>query len=58
MAQAHSSIDDFFSQLASLIEKTQQRGHGSVFLTQKRCTSTCKHFCASEEPQLTCDSDF
>ncbi|KAI7325241.1 hypothetical protein KC315_g8022 [Hortaea werneckii] len=32
------SADDFFTQLASLIEKTQQKGHGSVYLTQKRLT--------------------
>ncbi|RMY08211.1 hypothetical protein D0867_09110, partial [Hortaea werneckii] len=34
----HLSADDFFTQLASLIEKTQQKGHGSVYLTQKRLT--------------------
>lgn len=34
----HLSADDFFAQLASLIEKTQQKGHGSVYLTQKRRT--------------------
>ncbi|TKA22015.1 hypothetical protein B0A50_08530 [Salinomyces thailandicus] len=34
----HLSADDFFTQLASLIEKTQHKGHGSVHLTQKRLT--------------------
>lgn len=32
----HLSSEEFFTQLASLIEKTQQNGHGSVFMTQKR----------------------
>lgn len=32
----HLSADDFFAQLGTLIEKTQQKGHGSVYLTQKR----------------------
>ncbi|KAK5733036.1 hypothetical protein LTR17_010043 [Elasticomyces elasticus] len=38
MARDHLSSDEFFTQLASLIEKTQQRGHGAVYLTQKRLT--------------------
>ncbi|KAF2724130.1 signal recognition particle, SRP9/SRP14 subunit [Polychaeton citri CBS 116435] len=37
MAKDHLENDEFFSRLASLIEKTQQKGHGSVHLTQKRC---------------------
>ncbi|KAF7195054.1 Signal recognition particle subunit srp14 [Pseudocercospora fuligena] len=38
MPKEHLSNDEFFVQLTSLIEKTQQKGHGSVFLTQKRLT--------------------
>ncbi|KAK0277799.1 hypothetical protein LTR35_009635 [Friedmanniomyces endolithicus] len=38
MAREHLSNDDFFTQLASLIETTHQKGHGSVYLTQKRLT--------------------
>lgn len=34
----HMSSDDFFTQLASLIERQQQKGHGSVYMTQKRRT--------------------
>ncbi|KAK3113706.1 hypothetical protein LTR53_008742 [Teratosphaeriaceae sp. CCFEE 6253] len=36
MAREHLSNDAFFTQLAALIEQTQQKGHGSVYLTQKR----------------------
>ncbi|OQN99733.1 hypothetical protein B0A48_14503 [Cryoendolithus antarcticus] len=36
MASGHISNGEFFTQLASLIEKTQKKGHGSVHLTQKR----------------------
>nr|OQO21622.1 hypothetical protein B0A51_12798 [Rachicladosporium sp. CCFEE 5018] len=36
MAAGHISNGEFFTQLASLIEKTQKKGHGSVHLTQKR----------------------
>ncbi|KAK5117132.1 hypothetical protein LTR85_008900 [Meristemomyces frigidus] len=32
----HASNDEFFTQLASLIDKQQQKGHGSVYMTQKR----------------------
>jgi len=35
---SHLSNDAFFTQLAALIDKTQQDGHGSVYLTQKRLT--------------------
>ncbi|KAK5137964.1 hypothetical protein LTR08_005761 [Meristemomyces frigidus] len=35
---AHLSSDDFFTRLGSLLEKTQQKGHGAVYLTQKRLT--------------------
>ncbi|CAK4003685.1 hypothetical protein AC578_6665 [Lecanosticta acicola] len=34
----HLGNDEFFTQLASLISKTQEKGHGSVYLTQKRLT--------------------
>ncbi|KAK6386565.1 hypothetical protein LTR65_008903 [Meristemomyces frigidus] len=34
----HSSNDEFFTQLASLIDQRQQQGHGSVYMTQKRLT--------------------
>ncbi|EMC95956.1 hypothetical protein BAUCODRAFT_510206 [Baudoinia panamericana UAMH 10762] len=36
-ASQHLSNEDFFSQLSSLLESTQKKGHGSVYLTQKRC---------------------
>ncbi|THW34710.1 signal recognition particle 14kD protein [Aureobasidium pullulans] len=35
---SHSSNDEFFTKLASLLETRQQKGHGSIFLTQKRLT--------------------
>ncbi|KAK0258018.1 hypothetical protein LTR91_012980 [Friedmanniomyces endolithicus] len=38
MAREHLSNDDFFTQLVTLIETTHQKGHGSVYLTQKRLT--------------------
>ncbi|KAF2858882.1 signal recognition particle, SRP9/SRP14 subunit [Piedraia hortae CBS 480.64] len=38
MAQDHLSNDEFFTQLASVLQKTQKKGHGSVFLAQKRLT--------------------
>ncbi|KAK5114442.1 hypothetical protein LTR62_002377 [Meristemomyces frigidus] len=38
MAKDHLDTEEFFTRLASLIEKTQQKGHGSVHLTQKRLT--------------------
>lgn len=38
MARGHLSNDEFFSQLASLFEHTRTKGHGSVYLTQKRLT--------------------
>ncbi|KAK3674498.1 hypothetical protein LTR78_005584 [Recurvomyces mirabilis] len=38
MAKEHLSNEAFFTQLTSLIEKTQQKGHGAVYLTQKRLT--------------------
>ncbi|KXT18393.1 hypothetical protein AC579_8183 [Pseudocercospora musae] len=38
MPKEHLGNDEFFVQVTSLIEKTQQDGHGSVFLTQKRLT--------------------
>ncbi|KAF2160603.1 hypothetical protein M409DRAFT_28990 [Zasmidium cellare ATCC 36951] len=40
------SSDEFFTQLATLLEKTQQKGHGSVFLTQKRLS----HDTAAKSP--------
>ncbi|EMF12499.1 signal recognition particle, SRP9/SRP14 subunit [Sphaerulina musiva SO2202] len=38
MAKAHLGNDEFFTKLTSLIAKTQEKGHGSIFLTQKRLT--------------------
>ncbi|KAK5169147.1 uncharacterized protein LTR77_006456 [Saxophila tyrrhenica] len=40
MAKAHLSHDEFFTQLATLLENTQKAGHGSVHLNQKRSTSS------------------
>ncbi|SMQ51756.1 unnamed protein product [Zymoseptoria tritici ST99CH_3D7] len=34
----HLSSDEFFTRLTTLLEKTQQAGHGSIYLTQKRLT--------------------
>jgi hypothetical protein len=30
------TVKQFFTQLTKMIESKQQKGHGSVFLTQKR----------------------
>ncbi|KAH9825674.1 Signal recognition particle 14kD protein [Teratosphaeria destructans] len=38
MARSHLGSDEFFTKLASLIQATQQNGHGAVYLTQKRLT--------------------
>ncbi|WPH00176.1 Hypothetical protein R9X50_00299900 [Acrodontium crateriforme] len=38
MANPHKSNDEFFTQLASLIEHTQKKGHGAIHLSQKRLT--------------------
>ncbi|TKA69273.1 hypothetical protein B0A55_08515 [Friedmanniomyces simplex] len=38
MAREHLSNDEFFAQLASLVEKTHQKGHGSIYMTHKRLT--------------------
>lgn len=35
----------FFTQLEALLDKTQQKGHGSVFLTQKRCMHSARLSC-------------
>ncbi|KAI4726117.1 hypothetical protein E4T49_06183 [Aureobasidium sp. EXF-10728] len=35
---SHLTNDEFFTKLASLLETRQQKGHGSIFLTQKRLT--------------------
>ena len=35
----------FFAQLTALLEKHQASGHGSIFLTQKRCEE-----CSSNKP--------
>jgi len=36
MASPHKSHDEFFSQLSALLDSRQQKGHGSIYLTQKR----------------------
>ncbi|GAB7352259.1 hypothetical protein MBLNU459_g2724t1 [Dothideomycetes sp. NU459] len=36
MAPAHLSNDEFFAKLSALLETRQQKGHGSIWLTQKR----------------------
>ncbi|KAJ4375055.1 hypothetical protein N0V83_002135 [Neocucurbitaria cava] len=36
MARDHLSNDEFFTQLNNLFEHTRTKGHGSVYLTQKR----------------------
>ncbi|KAG9667501.1 hypothetical protein KCU99_g8908, partial [Aureobasidium melanogenum] len=33
---SHLSNDEFFTKLVSLLETRQQKGHGSIWLTQKR----------------------
>ncbi|QIW96002.1 hypothetical protein AMS68_001520 [Peltaster fructicola] len=35
MTDKRASTDEFFMQLAALIEQVQKKGHGSIFLTQK-----------------------
>ncbi|KAF2115479.1 signal recognition particle, SRP14 subunit [Lophiotrema nucula] len=36
MADNHLSNDEFFSRLTDLFEHSRKKGHGSVYLTQKR----------------------
>ncbi|KAI5239167.1 hypothetical protein E4T47_07155 [Aureobasidium subglaciale] len=36
---SHLSNEEFFTQLGSLLETRQQKGHGSIFLTQKRLSA-------------------
>ncbi|KAF2268455.1 signal recognition particle, SRP9/SRP14 subunit [Lojkania enalia] len=36
MAEAHLSNDDFFARLTDLFGHNRRKGHGSVYLTQKR----------------------
>ncbi|KAF2273921.1 signal recognition particle, SRP9/SRP14 subunit [Westerdykella ornata] len=38
MAGEHLTNDEFFKQLANLFELNRTKGHGSVYLTQKRFT--------------------
>ncbi|GAB7344470.1 hypothetical protein MBLNU457_2308t1 [Dothideomycetes sp. NU457] len=38
MTSTHSSHEEFFTKLTSLLESRAKRGHGSIFLTQKRLT--------------------
>ncbi|CBY02176.1 hypothetical protein IAQ61_006765 [Plenodomus lingam] len=38
MTRDHLSNEEFFSRLAHLFEYTRTKGHGSVYLTQKRLT--------------------
>ncbi|KAF2195474.1 signal recognition particle, SRP9/SRP14 subunit [Zopfia rhizophila CBS 207.26] len=40
MAREHLSNDEFFTQLTNLFEHNRTKGHGSVYLTQKRITHT------------------
>ncbi|ORY13297.1 signal recognition particle 14kD protein-domain-containing protein [Clohesyomyces aquaticus] len=39
MAGEHVSNDEFFTQLANLFEYNRKKGHGTVYLTQKRVTA-------------------
>ncbi|KEQ99578.1 hypothetical protein AUEXF2481DRAFT_1073 [Aureobasidium subglaciale EXF-2481] len=36
---SHLSNEEFFTKLGSLLETRQQKGHGSIFLTQKRLSA-------------------
>ncbi|KAH7091115.1 signal recognition particle, SRP14 subunit [Paraphoma chrysanthemicola] len=38
MGREHLTNDEFFAQLANLFEHNRKKGHGSVYLTQKRLT--------------------
>ncbi|KAF1834322.1 signal recognition particle, SRP9/SRP14 subunit [Decorospora gaudefroyi] len=38
MGRDHLSNEEFFTQLANLFEYTRTKGHGTVYLTQKRMT--------------------
>ncbi|KAJ8110268.1 hypothetical protein OPT61_g6843 [Boeremia exigua] len=38
MGREHLSNDEFFTQLGNLFEHNRTKGHGSVYLTQKRLT--------------------
>jgi hypothetical protein len=44
----------FFTKLTSLLETRQQKGHGSIFLTQKR---RAQSLCPYSSTTLTCPSD-
>ncbi|KAF2031059.1 signal recognition particle, SRP9/SRP14 subunit [Setomelanomma holmii] len=36
MGRDHLTTDEFFTQLANLFEHNRKKGHGSIYLTQKR----------------------
>ncbi|KAF9696613.1 hypothetical protein EKO04_005564 [Ascochyta lentis] len=38
MGREHLTNDEFFTQLGNLFEHNRKKGHGSVYLTQKRLT--------------------
>jgi len=38
MAQGHLSTEEFFTKLSALLESNREKGHGSIYLTQKRMT--------------------
>jgi len=38
MGREHLTHDEFFTQLGNLFEHNRKKGHGSVYLTQKRLT--------------------
>ncbi|KAL2203878.1 signal recognition particle 14kD protein [Sarocladium strictum] len=40
MSQPYLEVDDFFNGLGELLKKQQERGKGSIYLTQKRGPTT------------------
>ncbi|KAF5017952.1 hypothetical protein F66182_10087, partial [Fusarium sp. NRRL 66182] len=46
----HLSNDEFFASLSSLLTSTSQKTQGSVYLTQKRLTTTASSF---TDPSIT-----
>ncbi|KAI5363738.1 Putative signal recognition particle, SRP14 subunit, signal recognition particle, SRP9/SRP14 subunit [Septoria linicola] len=55
MAKAHLSNDEFFTNLGTLISKVQEKGHGSVYLTQKRLTYDASTTPADEAQKVADD---
>ncbi|PSN64258.1 signal recognition particle, SRP9/SRP14 subunit [Corynespora cassiicola Philippines] len=47
MARDHLTNDEFFTRLTNLFEHNRKKGHGTVYLTQKRVTFAIEEFSPS-----------